>query len=131
MMSETRHTIFTHNGFVTIENPGTGRHKTFKIQTKGPDAKFAPGRRVVYLVEGRGRGELTGFAFIGDGQLWLWKKYRGKKPWTQYAQMLADPERYEARARYEFDVRCRVCNRPLTDPESIRLGVGPNCRGDR
>lgn len=23
--------------------------------------------------------------------------------------------------------RCRRCNRPLTDPESIRLGIGPIC----
>lgn len=24
---------------------------------------------------------------------------------------------------------CSVCGRPLTDPESIRLGIGPKCRG--
>lgn len=23
---------------------------------------------------------------------------------------------------------CRVCNRPLSDPESVRLGIGPVCR---
>ncbi len=26
--------------------------------------------------------------------------------------------------------RCAVCGRALTDPESIRLGIGPKCRGD-
>jgi hypothetical protein len=23
--------------------------------------------------------------------------------------------------------RCRSCGRPLTDPESVRLGIGPDC----
>lgn len=26
--------------------------------------------------------------------------------------------------------RCGRCGRPLTDPDSIRLGIGPKCRGD-
>lgn len=24
---------------------------------------------------------------------------------------------------------CRICHRPLSDPESVRLGIGPVCRG--
>lgn len=29
------------------------------------------------------------------------------------------------------DGTCSVCGRPLTDPESVRRGIGPKCRGDR
>ena len=28
-------------------------------------------------------------------------------------------------------VRCNCCRRWLTDPESVTLGIGPTCRGDR
>ncbi|WP_432443956.1 DUF6011 domain-containing protein [Mycolicibacterium canariasense] len=28
-------------------------------------------------------------------------------------------------------MRCNVCRRWLTDPESVILGAGPACRGDR
>lgn len=28
-------------------------------------------------------------------------------------------------------VRCNVCRRWLVDPESVVLGVGPTCRGER
>lgn len=27
--------------------------------------------------------------------------------------------------------RCRTCGRPLSDPESVRLGEGPDCRAKR
>lgn len=27
--------------------------------------------------------------------------------------------------------RCRTCGRPLSDPESVRLGEGPDCRRKR
>jgi len=28
-------------------------------------------------------------------------------------------------------MRCRICKRPLSDAESIRIGMGPVCRGHR
>lgn len=28
-------------------------------------------------------------------------------------------------------VRCNICRRWLTDPQSVVLGAGPACRGDR
>lgn len=29
------------------------------------------------------------------------------------------------------EARCSCCGRPLTDPESIALGIGPVCRGKK
>lgn len=32
---------------------------------------------------------------------------------------------------FRIAVRCNVCRRWLTDPDSVVLGAGPTCRGDR
>ena len=33
----------THNGTITVSNPATGQHRTFRVRTQKPDARFAPG----------------------------------------------------------------------------------------
>lgn len=123
--------VLTHNGRLTLRNPATGHHRTFRVHTQPGGAEFAPGKRVVSLLTGRGLGDDRPFAFVGEGRVWLWKRYRGQQPWVMFARMLERPELYEDRVEYLFETRCRVCNRPLTDPESIRRGVGPDCGGRR
>jgi len=134
--ADTPFDVRTHNGRVTIENPATGGHRTFRIRTQPADAKFAPGKRVVSLLTGPDNGhDYTGFAFADEGGVHVWAKYRAREfeadtVYQTYARMLADPERWKARGCvYLFEGRCRVCNRALTDPESIRSGIGPVCAG--
>jgi hypothetical protein len=128
---EVKTGIFTHDGFLTLRNPETDGHQVFHIKSQADDAKFAAGRRILTLVEGKGRGERTSFAFIGDRRIFLWKRFSGDKPWTTYVSMMEDPRAWSARITYHFEARCRACGRELTDPESIRLGIGPKCRGTR
>lgn len=42
-------------------------------------------------------------------------------------QLECDPDDDEVR----IAVRCKVCRRWLTDPESVAYGAGARCRGER
>jgi hypothetical protein len=125
----------THNGYITVENPATGGHRTFKVTT----AKSGPleGKRIVSLLSGPDRDDYacwTGFGFVGeDGNVVLWKSYRelGKGAWAFYARSLSNPVHYAVTKglRYWFAGRCRRCGRVLTRPDSIAAGIGPECAG--
>jgi hypothetical protein len=113
--------VITHNGVFTFRNPKTGGHRTFQVKCQPKDSNFAPGQRVVSLLVGPDR-EFQQFGFVTD-RVHLWKKYRDSPNFTFYAKMLVEPKDMEVLA----EVSCRVCNRPLTTPESILSGIGPIC----
>lgn len=124
-------TIGTHNGQITVTNTATGDHRTFMIRTQPDDARFAPGRRIVSLFTGGDNDnpfDYTGFGFVNDdGTIRVWRKKSGGV-FDTYAKMLSAPESFMARGVvYEFAGRCRICNRTLTNPASIRSGIGPVC----
>lgn len=129
------HTIFTHNGEITMHNPETGNHRTIRIRTQPQDATFAPGQRIAYLLNGHdNERDYLPFAFVKDtGKVIVWRRYRGQDTPSQYerlALMIADPARYEAKGvQYLFSSTCRRCNRTLTTPQSIENGIGPVCEG--
>lgn len=118
-----------YNGTLTVTNPATGQHRTFRIKTvlKG-DLK---GMRVLQLLTGQNNEtDYRGFAFVQPtGRVSLWKKFAG----TDFAKLAMIVERADWYAEhrgleYQFAVRCRRCNRLLTDPESIDAGIGSYCR---
>lgn len=118
----------THNGFVTVKNTKTGKHRVMRIWSKdfGGDKK-----RVAGLLTGRNRDvndDWTDFAFVGDdGRLRVWKRHRGTE-YDALAKILEHVERGEELGlEYHIEGRCRLCNRELTDPESISTGIGPVC----
>jgi len=124
--------IATHNGYITITSKESGVHRTFRIHTQKVDAKFAPGERLVGLLIGSdNEHDYKDFAFIGNnGRVILWKKHRGDKFYEWAAKALENPQDWLAKCDISFDGRCRKCNRLLTDPTSVELGIGPKCRGD-
>ena len=124
-------TIKTHNGKVTIENPASGNHRTFSVRTQPEDSGFAPGKRVVALLNGPdNNNDYQGFGFVDTaGHVRVWKSKRGGT-FDIFARMLEAPERFQEKgANYLFSGRCRRCNRELTVPESIESGIGPVCAG--
>ena len=129
------HSITTHNGEITMQNPETGNHRTIRIRTQPQDARFAPGSRIVYLLNGHdNERDYLPFAFLNDrGQVIVWRRYRNAGSPTafeQLARMIEDPARFEARGIvYLFATTCRRCNRKLTTPQSIERGIGPVCEG--
>jgi hypothetical protein len=126
--------LTTHNFTVTLSNPRTGQHRTFKLSTaQRGDMK---GKRIISLLIGPDNSNnFKGFAFVneqgqivdGKGQPGVWKDYRGGVCET-YARMLTNPDHWAARGiQYLVSSRCRRCNRKLTVPESILSGLGPEC----
>jgi hypothetical protein len=121
----------THNGTLTIHNPATGNHKTFQIKTQKPHASFAPNERILSLLTGPDNTSCyNSIGIIKDnGKVVMWKKHRSNPVIGQYVNMVMNPEKFEDRAEYLWEGKCRICNRKLTTPESIKTGIGPVCKG--
>lgn len=123
-----------HNGEITISNPATGQHRTFRVRTcLGGDLE---GKRVVELLTGSDNtDDYRGFGFVTEsGRVAVWRKCRGasgkRSDFEVFADMLTRPAVWEHKgAVYQIAGRCRRCNRLLTHPESIADGMGPTCRG--
>lgn len=117
----------THNAVVTLVSPKTGDHRTFRVTT----AKRGPleGRRILELLVGQNNeSDYKGFGFIQeDGTVRLWRKYEGTI-FAQYADLIDRPTYWANRGvQYMAEGRCRCCNRRLSNPESLRTGIGPEC----
>jgi hypothetical protein len=131
MITEPHFTATTHNGTFTVVNPASGEHRTFRIRTQKKDARFAPGERIVSLLTGPDNEEdFTGFGFIGqDGKVRVWNRFAGTQ-YDRYARLIGNLEAEALRWNLEvlWSAKCRCCNRELTDPVSLREGIGPVCR---
>jgi hypothetical protein len=128
--------IIRFNGRFTINSP-RGGHKTFQIKTaKGGKLK---GKRILSRFFGRENTDdrqYEGFAFVTDTAVNLWGRFLGSKDHKVYVAMLIDmvakgAESHYVKMGYELlmETRCRCCNRPLTNPVSIKTGIGPECAG--
>lgn len=129
------------NGTYTITRRETGEHRTFRIRTQKEDADFAAGERVVSLLTGPDNTrDFDGFGFVNEAgtQINVWRSKRGEdggkhSAFEYYAAMLVDLANGGKRwgANYDFleSRSCVRCNRKLTDPISIEMGIGPTCRG--
>jgi hypothetical protein len=126
------------NGTHTIQNRETGEHRTFRIRTQPDDAKFAPGARIVGILTGPDNtSDYKQFGFVTDDGINVWRKYRGadkRSAYEWYATMLwalgTDPaSAWHEKYTILTEGRCCRCNRKLTEPTSIRTGIGPVCAG--
>lgn len=119
------------NGFYTLTFP-CGSHRTFRLHTQQKGSAAFRGRRMLGMLIGPDNtADYETFAFLeGDG-FKVWKRFQNQKQ-AEYAEKLfalMTGREIEGHS-VEKSGRCLKCNRPLTDPESIRLGIGPLCRGD-
>jgi hypothetical protein len=132
-----------YNGEYTITNE-KGEHRTFRIRRQKDDARFAPKARIVSIMNGSDNEvSYKGFGFANDnGMIKVWKKHQ-TRTMDYFAHLLSkafsaikasDEETvensFECAGRVYtvlLSKRCLRCNRKLTNPESIRLGVGPEC----
>lgn len=125
--------VATHNGCITIRSKATGEHRTVRVKTQSNDSSFFPGRRLVELLEGpdnESSYRAFGYLTAGPVGIVLWRKHRDSKFYLWLVSFLLDPDSFLDRVEVNFEGRCRRCNRKLTTPESVRLGIGPVCRGD-
>ncbi len=109
------------HGIYTVD--GAEGHATFRISHQADDANFAPGQDIIGVMLGSDNTFYTTVGFLNNGRVILFKKHRGSDAWWQpyLTELVADPD-----AALE-SLKCRRCNRDLTTPESLALGIGPEC----
>lgn len=118
-----------HDGVITVRNTKRDTHRTFRIRTQKDDAKFAPGRRILSLLTGPDNTRsYTQIAWIeGDGSIRLWAKYQTEHYHNLICILTRIDHWQKCGVEYMFAGRCRRCQRPLTRPDSISSGIGPEC----
>lgn len=111
-----------YDGVYTVVRPDE-THRTFRLRTQAPDAKFAPGKQVIEHLSGAdNEGDYTAFGFVADGRVQVWKAHRGNVALLRDAEaLLADPSAALVAAH------CFRCGRRLTVPASLNQGYGPEC----
>lgn len=117
------------NGYMTISFPD-GSHRTLRVRTQPASSKFAPGKRIIGLLIGPDNtADYEDFCFLTERGPVMWKRFANTKN-QHYAELLWVLNK-EPLDGYELVMskRCLVCNRPLTDAESVRVGICPICRG--
>lgn len=132
----------THNGECTVLNPATGQHRTFRVRRQASDASFAPGERLLSVKDPGERYGWRTLGFVSTTGLTArgvpvveFRSFRRLRPggedhdggfWLRMAAVAIHPERFPS-LEYQAVTCCRICNRKLTDPDSIAHGVGPTC----
>lgn len=127
-------------GIYTIDYE-TGEHRTLRVTVQRHDADFAPGATIVEYLAGRDNdADYKGFGFVRRGVLQPWKRFRdGHHDLIASAQVLLDnadalhesavtgePVEFEG-GEILVSKNCIRCGRTLTNPDSNRLGIGPDC----
>lgn len=121
------------NGFYTITSP-TGGYRTFRILTQDLKEEFAPGKRIIGMLIGEDNEfDYKDFGFVSDKGIHVWKSQRNDF-FLKCATMLWSLSELGDRSPYakagvalRLDKRCLKCNRRLTNPVSLDLGIGPEC----
>jgi len=123
-----------NNGTFTLINKETATYITLKIHTalKGG----LKGKRIVSkLIGPDNTSSYKGFAFVNDNDgIIVWNNQRTQKNW-QVVKILRSlsiegkSSRYYDKVEMVLSKRCMRCNRKLTTPESLELGIGPFCKG--
>jgi hypothetical protein len=130
------------NGTYTLVSNKTGAHRTLRISTVMNKKSGLYGKRILSLLIGPdNQSDYIGFAFVNDdNSIKVWGAYRCTLTQNIGVSLVALLTRGRVgldgsvtaegiSGHVLFKSACCVCNRPLTDPESIRSGIGPVCAG--
>jgi hypothetical protein len=123
-----------YNGIMTLTLPDGG-HRTFKIAT-GYDGTIWAGKRVVSILVGpdnAGDGDYEKVAFLTADGIKPFKRimgtqdHAGKIPkWLDVLWRMAGGEQIEGYTVHESR-HCLRCNRRLTTPRAVLMGLGSEC----
>lgn len=116
------------DGYYTIVFNGEDDRITLRITTVD-EGKYAGSRIVGYLNGPDNEHAYQSFAFMHDGRYVVWKRFRNNERLGKALYALTQPEAAEkAGLAYAMESgNCCKCNRRLTVPASIAMGMGPSC----
>lgn len=117
-------------GTFTIANPD-GRHYTVRVRTQKADAAFAAGQKVVGVLTGPDNVHAyTGQGFLTPEGLRPWRRAEGTtlaRVAAFVCRVLLGKQALPAGYSLQESRVCVRCGRKLTTPESLALGLGPEC----
>jgi hypothetical protein len=124
-----------HDGIVSILNPKTGNHRTFRIKTLR--GSWRTGQRILEILDGPDNTrDYRMFAWVKSTGIEMMGNYRypgvdgEPNDWEKFAAMIENPQRFiRWGLEYNISGHCRRCGRVLTTPRSVSLGIGPTCEG--
>lgn len=114
-------------GYHTVTFPD-GSHRTFRVRLDHIGA-FKGKRTIALLIGPDNTQEYESIGMVGTDGFILWKRHRAGKL-AEHTEILWRLAKGEEIQGYELltSKRCRICLRPLTDPQSIKTELGPKCR---
>ena len=117
--------LTTHNGTITVRRLSTDTHRTYRIRTED----WCDGKRVISIKTSSETYPWKAFGFVDEFGIKVWGKCKASH--TAHKEMLEQLEGHKAAGNVEVLTagQCRVCNKKLTNPESIQSGIGPICAG--
>jgi len=127
-----RNFIFAGRSVFTLENNETGNYLTFKVKQIKKNYKPVPGK---FAIECKTLGDNDhGYKFLGflDTNERKFKRrywdqnFIGFKTWVWLLKNINRLEDFSKLSIYH-EGRCCKCGMPLTVPESIDTGIGPEC----
>lgn len=121
-------------GTFTIANPD-GRHYTVRVRTQRAEAAFAAGQKVVAVMTGRdNEHSYTGVGFLRPEGLRPWRRAEGTilaRVAAFVCRVLLGRQALPPGYSLQESRACIRCGRKLTTPESLALGLGPECASRR
>jgi hypothetical protein len=125
--------LMAGNATLTFESTQSDKHMTFNVKKhKERELYFV---RLRVKGEGDGAWEFMGTIFPNET---FGRSAKSKLPKDhlafkvfEYIYLSRNTPINLQTMRIYHEGRCLACGRALTDPDSVRIGLGPQCRGER
>jgi len=143
--AHVRDYLLAGNAVVTLENRATGGRFTFRVEAPRKETERGGltrdwEARVRFVSVLTGPENTTDYTFLGtlfldSGDYRRSRKSRvsaeapSARAWTWFWERLNSGRGLPAALSVHHSGRCGRCGRELTVPESLRLGLGPECAG--
>jgi hypothetical protein len=104
-------------------------HKTIRVHHQDEFDDFMPGKVILEFLSGPDNTrDYTSFAHVADdGSVRVWKKHQGNEALREAVKVLLGDPKAASKAYAKESECCGVCNRELTNPESLARLMGPVC----
>lgn len=126
-----------HKGFFTVQSPLDAKHRTFRVKTSAKSGKTVIG----ILTGSNNLSDYTWFGYLVGTEVRFWKNPRYGYETFGVTMPIGNAEVLECVAAILNDANgaglrfateyknCSRCGKVLTVPESIEIGMGPECSG--
>jgi len=132
-IQDIKNFVFGGNATITLESAKTGKHFTFKVRVAKKDDETSP----FFVSLLNGPDNYANYSYVGvisfDKKIFkLTQKSKvtidalSYKAFNFFFTQLVVGKLHEDLRVYHFG-KCGRCNRKLTTPTSINLGIGPEC----